>query len=46
MTSFATTTSQYLTPEYLRVLPEQYGSPVWVYDSAVIIERIKQLQVF
>ncbi|EJD6378575.1 diaminopimelate decarboxylase [Providencia rettgeri] len=46
MTSFATTTSQYLTPEYLRVLPEQYGSPVWVYDSAVIIKRIKQLQVF
>ncbi len=46
MTSFATTTSQYLTPEYLRALPEQYGSPVWVYDSAVIIERIKQLQVF
>ncbi|ENN8377151.1 MULTISPECIES: diaminopimelate decarboxylase [Providencia] len=46
MTSFATTTSQYLTPEYLRLLPEQYGSPVWVYDSAVIIERIKQLQVF
>ncbi|MEY0558327.1 diaminopimelate decarboxylase [Providencia sp. 1701011] len=46
MTSFATTTSQYLTSEYLRVLPEQYGSPVWVYDSAVIIERIKQLQVF
>ncbi|HEC8323685.1 TPA: diaminopimelate decarboxylase [Providencia rettgeri] len=46
MTSFATTTSQYLTPEYLHALPEQYGSPVWVYDSAVIIERIKQLQVF
>lgn len=46
MTSFATTTSQYLTPEYLRSLPAQYGSPVWVYDSAVIIERIKQLQIF
>lgn len=46
MTSFATTTSQYLTPEQLRVLPAQYGTPVWVYDSAVIIERINQLQVF
>ncbi|MDR2225347.1 diaminopimelate decarboxylase [Providencia rettgeri] len=46
MTSFATTSSQYLTPEHLRALPAQYGTPVWVYDSAVIIERIKQLQVF
>ncbi|MGG4610314.1 diaminopimelate decarboxylase [Providencia sp. Me31A] len=46
MTSFATTTSQYLTPEYLRTLPAQYGTPVWVYDSAVIIERIKRLQIF
>lgn len=46
MTSFATTSSQYLTPEYLRTLPAQYGTPVWVYDSAVIIERIKQLQLF
>ena len=46
MTSFATTSSQYLTPEHLRALPAQYGTPVWVYDSAVIIERIKQLQLF
>ena len=46
MTSFATTTSQYLTPEYLRELPAQYGTPLWVYDSAVIVERIKQLQLF
>lgn len=46
MTSFATTTSQYLTPENLRALPEQFGTPLWVYDSAVIIERIQQLKVF
>lgn len=46
MTSFATTTSQYLTPEHLRELPAQYGTPLWVYDSAVIVERIKQLQLF
>ena len=46
MTSFATTTSQYLTPEYLRPLPVQYGTPVWVYDSEVIIQRIKQLKLF
>ncbi|HEM6871224.1 TPA: diaminopimelate decarboxylase [Providencia stuartii] len=46
MTSFATTTSQYLTPEYLSTLPEQFGTPVWVYDSSVIIERINQLKPF
>ncbi|QCJ69145.1 diaminopimelate decarboxylase [Providencia heimbachae] len=46
MTTFATTTSQYLTPEHLHSLPAQYGTPLWVYDSAVIIERIKQLQLF
>ncbi|EMD1719003.1 MULTISPECIES: diaminopimelate decarboxylase [Providencia] len=46
MTSFATTTSQYLMPEYLSTLPEQFGTPVWVYDSSVIIERINQLKPF
>ncbi|AXO18420.1 TPA: diaminopimelate decarboxylase [Providencia stuartii] len=46
MTSFATITSQYLTPEYLSTLPEQFGTPVWVYDSSVIIERINQLKPF
>lgn len=46
MTTFASTTSQYLTPEHLRALPAQFGTPVWVYDSEVIIERIKQLQLF
>lgn len=46
MTSFATTTSQYLTSENLRTLPEQFGTPLWVYDSSVIIERIQQLKVF
>ncbi|MEX6112853.1 diaminopimelate decarboxylase, partial [Providencia stuartii] len=40
------TTSQYLTPEYLSTLPEQFGTPVWVYDSSVIIERINQLKPF
>ncbi|EUD10569.1 diaminopimelate decarboxylase [Providencia alcalifaciens] len=46
MTTFASTTSQYLTPEYLRALPAQFGTPVWVYDSEVIIDRIGQLKVF
>lgn len=46
MTSFATTTSQYLTSENLATLPEQFGTPLWVYDSSVIIERIQQLKVF
>lgn len=46
MTSFSTTTSQYLTPESLRALPAQFGTPLWVYDSSVIIERISQLKVF
>ncbi|MBG5920299.1 MULTISPECIES: diaminopimelate decarboxylase [Providencia] len=46
MTSFASTTSSYLTPENLISLPEQFGTPVWVYDSSVIIERINQLKIF
>ncbi|HHR5878971.1 TPA: diaminopimelate decarboxylase [Providencia alcalifaciens] len=46
MTTFANTTSQYLTPEHLRTLPAQFGTPVWVYDSEVIIDRIGQLKVF
>lgn len=46
MTTFASTTSQYLTPEYLRALPAQFGTPVWVYDSEVIIDRIGQLKAF
>ncbi|HHR6079989.1 TPA: diaminopimelate decarboxylase [Providencia alcalifaciens] len=46
MTTFASTTSQYLTPEHLRALPAQFGTPVWVYDSEVIIDRIGQLKVF
>ncbi|MTB67490.1 diaminopimelate decarboxylase [Providencia sp. wls1943] len=46
MTTFANTTSQYLTPEHLRTLPTQFGTPVWVYDSEVIIDRIGQLKVF
>lgn len=46
MTTFANTTSQYLTPEHLRALPAQFGTPVWVYDSEVIIDRIEQLKVF
>ncbi|HHR6319520.1 TPA: diaminopimelate decarboxylase [Providencia alcalifaciens] len=46
MTTFANTTSQYLTPEHLRTLPAQFGTPVWVYDSEVIIDRIGQLKMF
>lgn len=46
MTTFTNTTSQYLTPEHLRTLPTQFGTPVWVYDSEVIIDRIGQLKVF
>ncbi len=46
MTTFASTTSQYLTPEHLRTLPAQFGTPVWVYDSDVIIDRIGQLKAF
>lgn len=46
MTTFASTTSQYLTPEHLRTIPAQFGTPVWVYDSEVIIDRIGQLKVF
>ncbi|MGF7410410.1 diaminopimelate decarboxylase [Providencia alcalifaciens] len=46
MTTFASTTSQYLTPEHLRTLPAQFGTPVWVYDSEVIIDRIGQLKAF
>lgn len=46
MTTFANTTSQYLTPEHLRTLLAQFGTPVWVYDSEVIIDRIGQLKMF
>ncbi len=46
MTTFATTTSRNLTPAALRELPQQYGTPLWVYDSEVIIDRINQLRSF
>ena len=46
MTTFATTTSRHLTPAALRELPQQYGTPLWVYDSEVIIDRINQLRSF
>lgn len=46
MTTFATTTSRNLIPAALRELPQQYGTPLWVYDSEVIIDRINQLRSF
>ncbi len=46
MTTFASTTSHYLTPTTLRALPQHYGTPLWVYDSEVILERIKRLTQF
>lgn len=46
MTTFATTTSRYLTAEQLIKLPTQFGTPIWIYDSEVITQAIKQLSAF
>ena len=41
-----TTTSQYLTTEQLIKLSAQFVTPIWVYDSKVIMRAIKQLSAF
>lgn len=46
MTTFATTASQYLTAEQLIKLSAQFGKPIWVYDSEVIMRALKQLSAF
>lgn len=46
MTTFATTISRYLTAEQLIKLPTQFGIPIWIYDSEVITQAIKQLAAF
>lgn len=46
MTTFATTISRYLTAEQLIKLPAQFGTPIWIYDSEVITQAIKQLAAF
>lgn len=46
MTTFATTTSRYLTAEQLIKLPAQFETPIWIYDSEVIIQAIMQLTAF
>ncbi|BAK75588.1 diaminopimelate decarboxylase [Pseudogulbenkiania sp. NH8B] len=33
-------------PELLNAVARQYGTPVWLYDAAVIRERIAQLRAF
>ncbi len=34
------------TPELLRALAQQHGTPLWVYDAATIRQRIADLKVF
>lgn len=34
------------TPDALRSLAQQYGTPLWLYDSEVIVSRIAQLNRF
>ena len=34
------------TPELLRALAQQHGTPLWVYDADTIRQRIADLQVF
>ena len=34
------------TPDALRSLAQQYGTPLWLYDSEVIVSRIARLNHF
>ncbi|MBD2822056.1 diaminopimelate decarboxylase [Xenorhabdus sp. 42] len=43
---FAGDSTRYFTPENLLSLPEQYGTPLWIYDGDDIIEQIKKLKQF
>ena len=35
-----------ITPARLQALAQQFGTPLWVYDAAVVRQRVKQLHAF
>ncbi|MBC8946889.1 MULTISPECIES: diaminopimelate decarboxylase [Xenorhabdus] len=44
--TLTTSLSKNFTPEKLLSLPAVYGTPLWIYDSAIIIRQIEQLKQF
>ncbi|AKH63933.1 MULTISPECIES: diaminopimelate decarboxylase [Photorhabdus] len=46
MNTFIRNSRSGLIPENLSCLPETYGAPLWVYDSEMIIQRIRMLRQF
>ncbi|NHB92539.1 diaminopimelate decarboxylase [Photorhabdus cinerea] len=46
MNTFDCNNCSALIPENLSCLPETYGTPLWIYDSETIIQRIKILHQF